>query len=400
MQETPGALSLKTTLTIPYMKKLISFLPWIALLFVTNTLSAKQVYSCCHGEHPGETHIVASTDIENDPSVGFCIGDFLVLQVDHIEELKAANEADKLYLWINGICYTNVPLRYIDHSCNRLYFQLDRDTAQQSPWTVLYTYGHYDETSKLAAVSIGTDKDRLTSCWPIALHTSEDWMILVGIMLLASLFCLTVYLGRHLLRDTLPLAQVKNYKVLYKRKKNGEALGENEIYFSDIPFSLSRAQLLFWNVIVIFAIIYVWMWTDELVAPTGTVLMIIGISGGTNLIGRIIDQNRTKKQAEKIEETQQTPAPGDAAPADDGKITVRDFYNEDYKSKGFLTDILSDGGSISIHRFQLVIFTAIIGIYFIWQVIYSLNMPQFSDTMLLLMGISSSTYAGVKITEK
>lgn len=379
------------------MKTFSAYLLCAAALLFTNALSAEQVYSCCHGDQHSETRIIASTDIENDPAAAFSIGEFIILQVDSIDELLAAFRQEPLYLWINGICYTNLPARYIDQSCNRIFFQLTRDTIESSPWTVLYTYGHYDETSKLAAVSIGTGKERLTCCWPIALNTSENWMIFAGVLLLLSLHFLTMYLAKHLLRDTLPLSQVKNYTVLYKRKKNNEPLGENEIYFGDIPYSLSRAQLLFWNVIVIFAVIYVWMWTDDLVAPTGTVLMIIGISGGTNLIGRIIDQSRAKKKTEEVEQEQTTDA---AVPADDGKITVRDFYNEGYKSKGFLTDILSDGGSISIHRFQLVIFTAIIGIYFIWQVVYNLNMPQFSDTILLLMGISSSTYAGVKLTEK
>ena len=399
LQRSKCLLSLIATLTHPSMKKLTSFLLFVSLLFLNGTLSGKQVYSCCHGEHPRESRIIKSTDIENDASVHYSIGDFIILQVDHPDSLlKTFDSGQKLYLWINGVCYANVPVRYIDRSCNRFFFQLDRDTSSSSPWTVLYTYGHYDEISKLAAVSIGTNKDRLTGCWPVALYTTEWWMVLIGILLIAGLCCLTGYLGMRLLRDTLPLAQVKDYKLLYKRPKNGEELGKNEIYFGDIPYSLSRAQLLFWNMIVIFAIIYVWMWTDELVAPTGTVLLIIGISGGTNFIGRIIDQNRAKKQAEQVEQAAPQAGAG-AANAGDGKITVADFY-ANYKSRGFLTDIMSDGGgSISIHRFQLLIFTAIIGIYFVWQVIYGLSMPQFSSTVLVLMGISSSTYAGVKLTE-
>jgi len=69
-------------------------------------------------------------------------------------------------------------------------------------------------------------------------------------------------------------------------------------------------------------------------------------------------------------------------------------------SKGFLRDILSDRSGYSFHRFQIFAWTIVLGIIFISSVYNSLAMPEFSSTLLGLMGISSGTYIGFKFPEK
>jgi hypothetical protein len=70
-------------------------------------------------------------------------------------------------------------------------------------------------------------------------------------------------------------------------------------------------------------------------------------------------------------------------------------------SQGFLRDILSDAGDgISIHRFQMFAWTLILGLIFVGSVYKDLGMPEFSATLLGLMGISSGTYLGFKLPEK
>ena len=70
-------------------------------------------------------------------------------------------------------------------------------------------------------------------------------------------------------------------------------------------------------------------------------------------------------------------------------------------SQGFLTDVLSDAtDGISIHRFQMFAWTIILGVIFISSVYKELAMPEFSVTLLGLMGISSGTYLGFKFPEK
>jgi hypothetical protein len=69
------------------------------------------------------------------------------------------------------------------------------------------------------------------------------------------------------------------------------------------------------------------------------------------------------------------------------------------ESRGFRTDILGDSGDISFHRFQVVVWTVVLAVVFVHSVWTRLAMPQFSETLLGLMGISAGTYLGFKIPE-
>lgn len=65
----------------------------------------------------------------------------------------------------------------------------------------------------------------------------------------------------------------------------------------------------------------------------------------------------------------------------------------------FDIDILSDANGVSIHRFQMVLWTVVLGFIFIHEVVARLAMPEFSGTPLLLMGISNGTYLFGKSAE-
>jgi hypothetical protein len=69
------------------------------------------------------------------------------------------------------------------------------------------------------------------------------------------------------------------------------------------------------------------------------------------------------------------------------------------KSDGFLFDILSDSEGVNIHRFQMIVWTLIMGFVFVKNVLVNLDMPQFDENLLAVMGISSGTYVGLKIPE-
>ena len=69
-------------------------------------------------------------------------------------------------------------------------------------------------------------------------------------------------------------------------------------------------------------------------------------------------------------------------------------------SCGFLRDVLSDGDGYSFHRFQICAWTLVLGGIFLSAVYNTLTMPEFSATMLGLMGISSGTYIGFKFPEQ
>jgi hypothetical protein len=69
-------------------------------------------------------------------------------------------------------------------------------------------------------------------------------------------------------------------------------------------------------------------------------------------------------------------------------------------SSGFLRDVLSDSSGYSFHRFQIFAWTIVLGIIFVSSVYNSLTMPEFSTTLLGLMGLSAGTYIGFKFPEQ
>ena len=69
-------------------------------------------------------------------------------------------------------------------------------------------------------------------------------------------------------------------------------------------------------------------------------------------------------------------------------------------SNGFLRDVLSDASGYSFHRFQIFAWTIVLGIIFLSSVYNSLTMPEFSTTLLGLMGLSAGTYIGFKFPEQ
>ncbi len=128
-------------------------------------------------------------------------------------------------------------------------------------------------------------------------------------------------------------------------------------------YSLARTQMAIWTFLVAAALVFIFMvtWNENVI--TSGVLVLIGISFGTTLLAAVADG------------TEPVPQP----------------------SENFFTDLLSDGAGPSFHRYQMVLFTAILAVIFIVKVATNLVMPDFDTTLLGLMGISNGTYLGFKL---
>jgi len=51
------------------------------------------------------------------------------------------------------------------------------------------------------------------------------------------------------------------------------------------------------------------------------------------------------------------------------------------------------------HRFQIVVWTLILGVVLVSEVLTKLAMPVFDTTLLTLIGISSGIYLGFKVSK-
>ncbi len=138
---------------------------------------------------------------------------------------------------------------------------------------------------------------------------------------------------------------------------------------SQSKYSLGLTQLLFWVFLIALSFVYIWITTTEMYPITGSVLVLLTISLSTSGGARLVDKAR-----------------------DPSRIFQA-------SSESFFKDILSDDIGYSVHRVQMAIWTLILGIIFVYEVIVKQQMPQFDNNLLLLMGISSTGYVGLKSIE-
>lgn len=284
-----------------------------------------------------------------------------------------------------------------------LSFYLIRDSENEfnrNAWNKLLTKqqgkGYIMTLPVALAIGIGPalsipqpNRDELFQFY-IVNETKAKWTILACLII----FCGTYYL------------LTKNPTVL-RDQKNGH-------------YSLGKSQMAFWGLLVALAFTGIWFLTGTMEHIPDQVLILIGISGATGLSAIVIGENKITANQLKIEtdirslqaelkqlETEQNTV-GDTFPqgskarlvqikAEMEKLSLQPATPQ---SDGFWRDICNNGEGLSFHRLQVVMWTLILGVVFINDVSKVMSMPEFSNTLLMLMGISSGTYLGFKIPEK
>ena len=142
------------------------------------------------------------------------------------------------------------------------------------------------------------------------------------------------------------------------------------------PFSLARSQAAWWLIIICGSFVFLWIVTGDFANVTNSSVVLVGIASSTFLLAKIIDVNKNKLTPETL-------------------LTAKPRQSE-----GFISDILTDVHGITLYRFQMVGWSIVMGVIFVWSVWKNLSMPEVSDTLLTLTGISAGTYIGLKIPER
>jgi hypothetical protein len=199
-----------------------------------------------------------------------------------------------------------------------------------------------------------------------------------------------------------------------------------------------------WYLLVLGAFLFIWVIRSEYPAIPDQILGLIGIATGTALGAAIIDLNKPPAAPEvadlqaRRQKADQTAREAEARVAEAeahlhglspgspdelaAQATLKTATAEqdarrteiaaidqgmadatlaaEPKSEGILIDLLSDANGISFHRFQILVWTVVLGLLFVVEVWRNVEMPTFSNTLLALMGISNGTYLGFKIPEK
>src|SRR5438874_1668946 len=206
------------------------------------------------------------------------------------------------------------------------------------------------------------------------------------------------------------------------------------------PYSLARGQMAFWFFLVIASYFFLWIVTGDMDTLNPSVLGLIGISAGTALGSAFIDARKpisagpsgnqpivdvtgphlevleelkklraeTQKELEALQKARTLISSSDKNALDENERQQNEVRerlgNYRWQSayfawptwKGVMFDLLAENNLISFHRFQIFVWTLILGIMFVANVYNEPAMPEFSATLLGLLGISAGTYVGFK----
>jgi len=183
------------------------------------------------------------------------------------------------------------------------------------------------------------------------------------------------------------------------------------------PFSLGRTQMAFWFAVVFAASVFLYVQLFDYNTLTSQALMLMGISAGTALFAVAIDATKTSPAGiandalravglntyddvvdlKKKIEAEKDPA---ALQQMQIKIALWEEIRHRFKGVDFFRDLTTDINGLALHRLQVVVWTLALGIVFLVDVYNMLAMPEFSATLLALMGVTSAGYLGFKIPEQ
>jgi hypothetical protein len=203
-----------------------------------------------------------------------------------------------------------------------------------------------------------------------------------------------------------------------------------------------------WLFVILAAYLFIGLMTGNYLNVTTQAVALLGISALTAVGAVAIDQNRRDRGAEdqksaltaeqttlvakhatlvkELDETAARLAMLGIAPADANDLVKAQTEKQIERDKtlsrlnqigqelkrldatvrvnpatgNFLKDVLSDATGVTLHRFQMLVWTVVLGIVFAIQVYSNLAMLDFSPELLALQGISGGTYLGFKVPER
>lgn len=353
------------------------------------------------------------------------LDDILEVKVDNLEKWTQADENNdpaKLVPYINGRAIKgNYPDElHVDRG--RLIYHLRISPENKEVWVDLL--GAPDGVKRPVTLSVGLENGSAFD----SVHERENPLPLTVISPIYGIVAALIILATGILL----LWLVRKTNIIREP-------GLPPLSGKRRPYNLGRAQMAFWFFLIYASYTTIWLITGALDTITSSLLALMGISAGTALGEALIDNSKDDAKTNQTQELTAQKQAVEQAVTDvqaqvdtlnaSGAATVTDQANRDAMtrqlvegrtrlsqidqqlqtmkaeapptvSQGFLRDILSDGSGYSFHRFQIFAWTIILGIIFVSSVYNSLAMPEFSPTLLGLMGLSAGTYIGFKFPEQ
>jgi hypothetical protein len=335
------------------------------------------------------------------------LNDDLTVQVDGLNNAQGVDPAS-LRVFLDGRELPGgLPVAY-DVSKDSISFTLKRTPDSRDAWNHLL--GSPTKAIRITRVGVGLPgKPELATVDPhptlqlLVVHPIRFWFC-TAFVLLALILLIWLARTSNIIRDSGPPDPPPE-----KRR----------------PYSLARTQMAFWFFMVLSAFILIWAITGDRDTITEQALILIGIGTGTALGAATIDvskrttadnlladlQPKHARAAAELAELNAALATGGPPTPDVAekqeqvnalkqRLDAAEGLLHKPVSEGLRLDLLTDADGITLHRFQIAVWTIVLGFIFAFGVYQDLSMPQFSTTLLALLGISAGTYLGFKIPEK
>jgi hypothetical protein len=132
--------------------------------------------------------------------------------------------------------------------------------------------------------------------------------------------------------------------------------------------SLSLFQILLWTVVTVWALLFVFFSTGNLLAMTQQVMVLLGFAGAGSLAARWVASGRPT-------------APRKGADGGEAKFWA----------------LLENDRGFDLFKLQLFLFTLLIAAYVVFRVVRQSAFPIIDTEFLLLMGVSNGLYVGSKV---
>ncbi|HEY0156862.1 MAG TPA: hypothetical protein VGF28_06160 [Thermoanaerobaculia bacterium] len=357
-----------------------------------------------------EVAVSGVAGVNSDPRLVY-LGDWVVVSVCQLDTLlqESAKRQQRISLYIEGLDTGNPPVG-LNRETGTLTFVLARNNDNKELWSQFLYNPIFDHQSAMR-VSVGFKGER-----PLSRVEGANMTVVLDKIYVDG----WTYLWFGL------LAAVAVLLVLYARQsdmlREGPSVGDMRQ-----PYSLARTQMAWWFLLTLLAYVFIWLVTGDRDSIAPSLLGLMGISAVTALAAVAMSPSGARQAAQRkpldegiasIDEAladlgeQRKTATAEVLPALDLRAAELAKEREQLvirranvkpvsTSSGWWRDLVSDDrGAIALDRFQIVVWTVVLGGVFLNSVIWELTMPDFSATMLALMGVSSGTYIGFKLPMK
>jgi hypothetical protein len=300
--------------------------------------------------------ISTSAFAEDTPVLNVTVGVPFNISLGEGKSCSSLNSYDQINLLINSLDTGLHPLG-CDPATQKLAFEINRDEAPNTrvanaAWQIMLgmdaKHGLQRDLSYTVTQPASTDELKNIKHGSLKLLIASPAFIAIGVSLSLLLLISLVYLGR-------------NSGMLRDAGNQGDTLQHR-------TYSLGLVQMAWWFGIVMGSYMFLWIITKGIPPLSSQALLLMGISGATGLTS--VGLNAGMKKAFPVG-------------------TQGEFFE----------DLLTDANGVTLHRFQMLAITVILGVMFIIHVVTNLSMPEFDGSLLTLMGIAGGTYVGFKIPE-